>query len=89
VTPPLPVEQRLPPWVPPANLRDQSFSGLVEVVVDENGRVISAVMVKSVNAGYDGLLVNAARRWQYRPATRNGQKVKFRRVVSIVLSPTS
>jgi hypothetical protein len=89
VTPPVPTEQRLPVWAPPPALRDRSFSGLIEVLVDETGRVSAAVMSKSVNGAYDALLVSAARGWRYRPAVRNGRPVKFRRFVSIVLSPTS
>ena len=89
VTAPVPIEQRLPVWIPPPSLRDRSFSGMIEVVVDETGRVTSAVMSKSVNAAYDGLLVSAAKNWRYRPAVRDGRPVKFRRMVSVVLSPTN
>lgn len=85
----VPVDQRLPPWVPPSNLGGQSFSGLIEVVIDETGKVTSAVVSKSVNPVYDRLLLGAARRWQYRPALHNGRPVKFRRVVAVVLSPTN
>jgi hypothetical protein len=88
VTAPVAIEQRLPPWVPPAGLSDQSFSGSIELLVDEAGRVTVATMSKSVNASYDRLLLTQARTWRYRPATRNGRPVKFRRVVSIVLAPT-
>lgn len=84
---PVPIEQRLPPWMPPPSLRNESFSGFIEVVIDEAGKVISAVVTRSVNPPYDRLLVGAAKRWQYRPAERDGRPVKFRRVVSVVLSP--
>jgi TonB family protein len=86
---PVPIDQRLPPWVPPSNLVNQSFSGLIEVVIDQTGKVTSAVVSKSVNPVYDRMLLAAARRWQYRPALQNGRPVRFRRVVSVVLSPTN
>jgi TonB family protein len=89
VTPPVPIEQRLPVWVPPASLRNRSFSGFIEVVVDETGKVTTATMSKSVNGAYDALLISATRNWRYRPALRDGRPVKFRRVVSVVLSPAS
>ena len=59
VVAPVPIDQRLPPWVPPANLRGESFSGLIEVVIDETGKVTSAVISK---IGEPGLRSAAARR---------------------------
>ena len=84
---PVPIEQRLPPWIAPPRMRNESFSGLIEVVIDEAGKVTSAVITDSVNAPYDRLLLQAARRWLYRPAQRDGLPVKFRRIVSVVLAP--
>lgn len=64
---------------PPAGTR----LGDIEVIVDERGRVIGAQMVNSVSAFYDAIVVESARRWRYRPATRAGQPVLYRRVMVI------
>ncbi|MQA28860.1 MAG: TonB family protein [Luteitalea sp.] len=86
VTPPVPIDQRLPQWAAPSSQRNESFSGLIEVVIDETGKVTSAAVTESVNVQYDRLLLQAARLWEYRPAQREGRPVKFRRVVSVVLA---
>jgi tetratricopeptide (TPR) repeat protein len=57
--------------------------GLFELVIDEKGRVESAVVRRSITAQYDALVLNDARKWRYRPATREGKPVKFRKVIEI------
>ncbi len=85
VTPPEPIEQRLPPW--PAVLRQVRASGVIEVVIDEQGRVASAVMRPGAHPVYDSLLLEAARRWRYRPALRFNRAVKYLRRIRIVNAP--
>jgi TonB family protein len=84
---PVPLEQRLPPWIAPSGWRNVSFSGLIEVLIDEAGKVTSAAVIKSVSPAYDRQLLEAAKRWVYKPAQRDGRSVRFRRVMSVVLSP--
>jgi TonB family protein len=52
-------------------------------VIDERGLVESVTMRVSVNPMYDRMAVDAARSWRYRPATRAGVPVKFRKAVQI------
>jgi TonB family protein len=59
--------------------------GVVELVVDEAGAVESATMRVSINPFYDRLLLEAARGWKYRPATLNGEPVKYRKSVQITV----
>jgi hypothetical protein len=88
VLPPVAIEQTIPQWVPPAgNLRYQEFSGVLEVLIDENGSVASAAMAQRVNVIYDQVLLSATKRWRYRPAQRAGQTVKYRKSINIVLRP--
>jgi hypothetical protein len=85
---PVAIEQTIPAWVPPsANLRYQEFSGVLDVVIDENGSVSSASMSQRVNIVYDQLLLSATKRWRYRPAMRQGKAVKYRKQLNIVLRP--
>lgn len=83
VTPPVPLGMPLT-WRrgtprPPAGTR----LGEIAVIVDERGHVLSAQMVTSVSAFYDAIVVESARAWRYRPATRAGQPVLYRRVMVI------
>jgi protein TonB len=90
VVPPVAMEQTIPPWTPPlGSIRYQEFSGLLEVIVDETGAVTSVELVQHVNVLYDQLLTGAAKRWRYRPAMRNGQPVKYRKQMNIVLRPVN
>jgi protein TonB len=54
---------------------------IVEIVVDEAGNVGDAKVVRSIPL-LDEPAVNAARRWQFQPATLNGQPVKVKMMVT-------
>jgi TonB family protein len=86
VTPPVVVNQTLPPFpgqvIIPRN-------GKLEVVIDENGAVESATMTGSVNQNYDAMVLTATKAWRYRPATLNGAPVKFRKTVQITIKLSS
>ena len=58
--------------------------GTVEVVIDEQGAVIAAKIAASINGFYDAVLLDSARTWRYRPATKDGRPVRFRRLVSLL-----
>jgi hypothetical protein len=59
--------------------------GLLEIVIDEQGRVMSMTIRMSVHPIYDPLLLASARDWRYKPATVNGTPVKFRKVIQITV----
>jgi TonB family protein len=83
--------------VPPVILRQQVPSypgqvlkpmvGAIEVVIDENGNVLQAMMRASVAPTYDRQVVSAAQNWRYRPATINGAPVKYRKLVQVIVAP--
>jgi hypothetical protein len=58
-------------------------SGVVAIVIDENGAVVSSAMTVAVNPVYDRLALSLAKGWRYRPATVDGVAVKFRKIVSL------
>jgi TonB family protein len=88
VTPPVDVIKTLPEWNPSnPQWRKFELSGVIRIVIDESGKVESAVLVKSVHESYDPLLLAAARQWQFKPARKNGQPVKYQKVVSVLLAP--
>jgi TonB family protein len=88
VVAPVAVVQNFPKWNPPPGVAAvMPYSGLLEVVVNETGGVDAAVISRSVFPPYDRSLLAAAKTWQYVPAKRNGQPVKYRKVIEVVLSP--
>lgn len=85
VTPPVALEQTVSGWwgamgEPPLG----TSLGALEVVVDVNGRVVDARVARSVNRVYDGVLLASAKQWRYRPATKDGHPVAYRRVTAVV-----
>jgi hypothetical protein len=82
VTAPIVVTQNIP-GIPPNLIALSRPRGLVEVVIDELGRVIGMSMRGSIHPSYDAQVLMAAREWKYKPATFNGKPVKFRRLISI------
>ena len=88
VVPPVTVAQVMPNWSP-STTDGRTFSGAIEIIIDEHGLVAAAAISQSVNPQYDRALVAAAKRWQFRPALLNGQPVKYRKLVGVVLRPIS
>jgi TonB family protein len=87
VTPPVAIAQTMPIWSPRADVEKRPYTGTMEVVVDETGAVTSAAIMDSVYPTYDQQLLQAAKSWRYKPAMRAGQPVKYRRGVTVVLTP--
>ena len=85
VLPPSPIKQNVPrlPGGMTAQARDH---GVLEVIIDEAGRVIAVTIRQSLHVQYDAVLMNAAREWRYQPATVNGKPVKYRKLIQVNLS---
>lgn len=87
VTPPITAEQKLPPWTSGPFLRGRNFVWRLELVIDEAGAVQSATLIEPIWPPYDLVLLSAAKLWRYRPALKDGQPVRFRKVLDIQLDP--
>jgi protein TonB len=75
---PVPIVRTIPEFTPANKFEStQTFRGAIDLVIDERGKVISAVIVKSVRSTYDPLLLKAAQSWTFRPATKQGVPVKY------------
>jgi tetratricopeptide (TPR) repeat protein len=85
VTKPVAISRELPTWRPNTVEERQLFAGALELVIDENGRVSSVALRKSVHPVYDPMLVRAAKDWTFRPATRNGVPVRYRFLLGVQL----
>lgn len=85
ITPPVIIRQDMPSITPA--LRHQSNDhGVLEVVINEQGRVEAATIRQAVHPLYDNQLLTAAQNWKYQPATMNGQSVKYRKMIQINIS---
>ncbi len=84
VTPPVVVRQDLPAMPNRPGLANMPVrAGVLEVVIDEAGRVAQAVMRQSVNPVYDPLVLAAVAQWKYQPATADGAPVQYRKMIRI------
>jgi hypothetical protein len=82
VVPPVVIRQDVP-RIPTQFTRQARDRGVLEVVIDERGRVTGIAVRASVHPLYDSLLMTAAREWRYQPATLAGKPVKFRKLIQI------
>jgi hypothetical protein len=84
VVPPAIVRQDLPSFPQSAV---PGGPGVLEVIINEQGIVDTAVLRTPMNPRYDSLVLNAARTWRYKPATVSGTPVKFRKLITISVKP--
>jgi hypothetical protein len=88
VVAPVAIARNTPPWHPQNSVdARRQFRGLLEVVIDERGVVISAALGKTIHPAYDAVLLKTARSWKFRPATKDGTPVRYRLTVEIRLDP--
>jgi len=87
VSPPVVLEQKMPPMSNEMQLitRAAKSRGMIDIVIDETGRVIDTSVRQSMNAAFDGMIVRESRRWKYRPAMVNGAPVRY--VKTLILVP--
>ena len=59
--------------------RDSVF----DLVIDQNGRVEQVHLVSPGNRFNDRMLIAAAKAWQFLPATKDGQPVRYKLQIRI------
>lgn len=85
VTTPAIIKQEMPRLTP--SMKTQARDrGVIEIVIDELGRVAFAAIRSSVHPLFDAELLSAAREWRYQPATMAGKPVKYRKLIQINVS---
>lgn len=83
IVPPVALNQALPVLSLPAGLRLQDRQGMLEVVIDETGNVVSATLRQSFHPALDAQIVRAAMGWKYQPALRAGLPVQYVKFVAV------
>jgi len=81
---PEPVFQPSPVF--PAHLKREISQARVEVefVVNANGKVVEARVVRASISGFEDAAVSAVSRWQFRPGMKGGKRVHTRMLVPIL-----
>ena len=59
------------------------WTGAIEVVIDETGKVLSAQMATPIFGAYDRQLIQAAQNWKYRPALKNGVPARYIKIINV------
>jgi TonB family protein len=85
ISPATPIRQDVP-RVPTQIANQARERGILDVTIDEQGRVIQANLRLSLHPIYDAQLLAATREWRYQPATLNGRAVKFRKIIQITVT---
>lgn len=80
VVPPEPIYSPKPLYPPLAERQRIAGTVLLAVLVDENGSVQEVQVLRPItpDLGLTAAAVAAARTWRYKPATKNGVRVKVR-----------
>ncbi len=87
VVPPTIITQRIPRPHDMAIPMGRSAVIVMDLLIDETGRVDRATVRQSVNGAYEAQLLSASRMWRYTPATQGGRPVKYVKTLEITLSP--
>ena len=82
VSPPAIIRQDMP-RLTPAMKAQAKERGVIEIVIDELGRVSFAAIRTSVQPMFDAELLGAVRDWKYLPAMLGGKAVKYRKMIQI------
>lgn len=83
---PVPIRQAMPQWVAPDRVSAlRTFHGAIKVRIGADGHVVDVAMATATHPDYDTMLLQAARTWVYKPATRNGQPIEVEKVVEFYL----
>jgi hypothetical protein len=86
VSPPVALNQHVPSMTQAMLQITRSLrtSGILEIVIDENGAVVDTIVRRSLTPSFDTLLVRAAHYWKYRPAMKDGVPVRYVKTLVIV-----
>jgi hypothetical protein len=87
VTPPIVIDQRMPAVSQSMVKIAQTTrkSGILDVVIDESGDVVDAIVRQPLMPAFDQLVASSARRWKYRPAMLGGVPVRFVKTIVLVV----
>jgi TonB family protein len=86
VTAPVAIKQDLPPW--PQGISKATVRGrraVLDISINESGNVESVVVRESIVDWYDEALIKEAKGWSYKPASKAGAPVRYRKLMQVVV----
>jgi TonB family protein len=86
VTAPVAIKQNLPPWpqgIPKMTVRGRR--AVLDIAINEAGNVESVIVRESIVDWYDEALIKEAKGWSYKPASKEGAPVKYRKLMQVVV----
>jgi hypothetical protein len=90
VVPPVALTQKAPQWRPTSSQEaSQDYRGVLRLLIDRSGSVVSATMPTGTRPAYDLALTRAARDWKFQPAQRQGRPVSYLKIIEIHLTPNA
>jgi len=86
VVAPLEIVRRVPTSVELGpNASPRLYQGLLEVVIDEVGRVRKAEVRRPISPSFDAALIESTREWRFQPATLGGTPVLYRKYFEVIV----
>jgi TonB family protein len=83
---PMVLSQPMPRWQPANPAEEKTrFSGAVELLINEDGKVMNVKLIESVHPRFDASLLEVAKTWTFKPATKDGKAVMYRYAVGVTL----
>jgi hypothetical protein len=90
VIPPVALTQKAPQWYPASSHEAaQEYKGVLRLMIDRSGAVVSATMPAGTRPAYDLALMRAARDWKFQPAQKQGRPVSYLKIIEIRLTPNA
>jgi TonB family protein len=86
ITAPVAIKQNLPPWpqgIPKMTVRGRR--AVLDIAINEAGNVESVIVRESIVDWYDEALIKEAKGWSYKPASKEGAPVKYRKLMQVVV----
>jgi TonB family protein len=80
------IKQNLPPWpqgIPKMTVRGRR--AVLDIAINEAGNVESVIVRESIVDWYDEALIKEAKGWSYKPASKEGAPVKYRKLMQVVV----
>ncbi len=81
MTPPVDVRPQLPRQLPPTV--DPASLSRIELIIARDGSVESARLLGNRPDVQGGMFLSAAKAWEFRPATKDGVAVRYRKMILV------
>ncbi|MBV9503884.1 MAG: energy transducer TonB [Acidobacteriia bacterium] len=82
-TPPVLVSKVEPEYTPQAKARKIEGTVSLYAEVNRDGKAVNIKVTRSLDPGLDGKAVEAVKNWQFRPATKDGERVTVSATIAV------